>query len=440
MRIGPSRLFLPMLATLVLAGTALADAALAETVPLRSGKNLEVEAVRVLDDRLNVTVRRDGESVRVELRFELIDPRGLLFLYDSHTDTGDPRAILRGARLALAHGLRNEAAARFIAAARTDPKLRAQRDEALAKIRALEAADGLNDLEARVRAGRDPRGAMVLAAAILDSVHTASLTPAQRRRVEALGALARRLVVREAVRALQAASAQGPSENAEADAPGSPLDEGDAPAPSPEDEAAEPADDMVPVRALLLKALRAREEAADPKVPVPDAIRHLEIAAKALLDGRRAVRQVPTDGLAEAARKEIEDAALDLRDLLVATYLDLADLYRQEGYFEEARARIRAVLILEPGNEQAWTQRQMIEDDLRDDYMPVEDPYRYTIRTPVFFGYCSPSPFYGAYVYPRAVPYAGSHFGGSFFRGYARFGYGGRVHRHGGTRRAVGRR
>ena len=203
-----------------------------------------------------------------------------------------------------------------------------------------------------------------------------------------------------------------------------------------------PSDELAPLRAQLAKAQHAREVAADPAVSVEDAMRHLEIAARELLDARRAAHKIRVEDLDEESATELEDLGLELRELLIGSYLELADLYRQRQLFEEARARVRAVLILDPGNEQAWSQRHLIEDDLREALQPIEDPYRYTIRSAAFFGWYSPSPYYGYCLAPRAVSYArGGTFLGYRGLGSRGFGYrGGGVHRAVPYRRATGRR
>ena len=98
-----------------LAVVLLASTASAETIRLKSGKVLDVQSVRVLDGRLNVTVRNDGQSARVALRFDQLEPRALLTLLDRYADPQDPAAQVRNARLALDYGLREEAAVRELA-------------------------------------------------------------------------------------------------------------------------------------------------------------------------------------------------------------------------------------------------------------------------------------------------------------------------------------
>ena len=321
---------------------------------------------------------------------------------------------------------------RYVRAAGVDKSLAKARDDGLAKIRRTEATEGVRDLEMRVRSGKDARGASLLAAAILDSVYAAELTDAERRRVAALGDLARKLVKRETERQLMA-EAKAKAAALKATLPKTPVEM--PVAPGMPDDLPEIDDELAPIRAKLAKAEHAREVAADPEVPLAKATRHLEIAARELLDGRRLARKIRPQDLDELGAQELEDLGLDLRALLVSTYLELADLYRQQQLFDEARARVRAVLILDPGNEDAWAQRRLIEDDLRAFYEPTlepVDPYRYTIRSVFSHGWWSPSPWYG-WCNPcaRPVPY---------IRTGVRFGYGHRpaYRGGGGVRRATG--
>jgi len=411
-----------------------ATPARAETVQLRSGRTLKVESVRLGERVLNVTIRKDGRTARVDLRFELLDPRGLLRLFDRSTDALDGRSRLRSARLALEFGERGEAALRFQEAARLDPRLASERDAGLGMLRSLEAADALVDLETRLRAGSDPRGSLGLASALLEGPHSEALSAGQKMRIQALGDLAGRLLQREVLRRLQGeakqAAAAQPGQPPASPAPAPPP--GPAPQSSPVVDAAE--EPIERVRGLARKAMHAREAAADPKITTRRAIRHLEVAAKALLDGRRLMRTLDMYASDESA--QLSD---DVRLVLVATYLDLADLYRQEGRFDAARARIRAVLILDPGNEEAWEQRQLIEDDLHREPVPLQDPYArliggYGLRVvypTLFHGYYSPSPYYGLGRYPRAIHYGR---GGIFF-GSTHFGSGHSQTRHAGGRR-----
>ena len=382
----------------------------AESLRLRSGRSVEVASVRVEADRLDATVVRDGVASRVAFPFSSLDPTEVLRFLDADAP-GDGRARLRSARFALAQGQREGAAMRFLQAAALDPTLAPQRDAGLAQIRRAEAVDGVDDLEGRVRRGVDPRGAALLAAAILDSVHAAELTVAERRRVEVLGALARKLLQRETERRLLAEAKLAATEKAPAP-PAAPVAPAVPEGAASDDEDPVVADALAPLRAKQAKAAHARERAADPALGVEEAARHLEVAARELLDARRVGRALHPADLDEEQVHELESRGIELRTLLLGTYLELADLYRQMTYFEEARARVRAVLILDPGNEEAWAQRRLIEDDIRVFLDPPVEAL--PLQGGVSFGWYRASPFFGGYgPCLRAVPlaYGGVRFG-----------------------------
>ncbi len=403
---GVRRTLLTALLVLLSVGPAVAS----ETIRLRGGDKLEVDAVEVLEDRIRITLLRDGGTARMDLPFARLQGRGLLALIDRHTSPEDATWRLRSARLALERGLRAEAARRFRRAAKLDPALAEERDAGLARIAALEATDGLDALERALRRGDDPHAAMALAGALLDGPQAASLTPAQRLRAETLARLARALFKREQQRAARALI------EAKKPAPPAPVE----PPPVDEDLASR-------LRALETKADVAREAASQPKLSSTRALRHLRKAADLLRDARRVLRSAPP-----AARTALVETSERLRLTLAATYLELADLLRVLGRFNEARAHVRAALILDPGNERAWTQRELIERDARRD--PAFESSGLGFES---FTY-SPSPFFGFRRYPR--PYVrgyrplGSH---SVFGIRLRLGSSGTKR---GTRRVVGTR
>lgn len=400
------RFALPAAALLLL----MAAAASAETVRLRSGKTLEVDGVRILEGRIQISLHRDGGVARVDLPFDRLDASGLLDLIDRHTDARDPVQRLRSARLAFDRGLLGHAARRYREAARLDPSLAPARDAGLGRIRRVEASAGLRELETQLRTGADPHGALALASALLAGPHAAVLTPAQRARAASLGGLARRLFKRDQRRAARALLAQ----------PKLPQ----TPPPDPVPAGGAAAALLARADALTREADIAREAAADPKLSPSRALRQLETAAAALRAARRLLREAPA-----VLQESFAEACERLRLALTAAYLEQADLFRQLGRFVEARARVRTALILDPGNEHAWTQRRLIEDDLRRD--PVFDHSGYGFEA---FSY-SPSPFY------RFVPTSRSSFGLYRYRAHGGF----RLHfgsspRGTPTTRVVGRR
>ncbi len=402
----------PVLRTVLLTAVLLpwaASAAGAETVRLRSGKSLDVDAVHVLEDRIRITIFKGGGTAKVDLRFALLDASDLLRLLDRHTDAQDGALRLRSAQVALERGLRHEAAQRFREAARLDAALEQARDAGLARIAALEAAAGLAELEAQLRGGADPHGAMALAAALQGGPVGPFLSPRQRLRVETLAALARRLFKRDQRRAARALLALPAADSLPAVA---------APGAAGDDPLA------ARLRALEAKAVAAREAAADPLLADERVLRHLDVAATALLDARRALRDAPAEQLGN-----LLPVGARLSRLLVATYLDQADLFRLRGQWGAARARVRAVLILDPGNEDAWSQRTLIERDLLRETTPVAGSGRGFESY-----YYSPSPFLRTYGF-RPVPLGLGHHQarGGFHVHYGRAS-------HGRTQRAVGRR
>jgi len=442
---GPMDARLLLLAVGLLLGVAAAPAAQAETVRLRSGKRLEAASVVFRDGKIEATLVRDGGIARVLLRFDQLAEDDLLPLWDRTHAADDAALALAGAEFALGLGRRAEAVRRYEAAARLDTSFAAKRDAGLGRVRRLEAEDAMRDLEDRVRRGADPRGAVVLSEALLEGPHAAALDPKQTRRIRILGSLALRLAQREVVRATKADSV-GASASASAGTPAAAVAPPAAPAQEPVVPAMGDAALAVirdRVGAFAVRAADAREAAADPKVGPRRALELLRGAADAYQLARRLVREAP--GALAAELGELGD---DLRLALVATYLDLADLHRQEGQFEQARAHVRAALILDPGNEEAWSQRRLIEDDLAREPTPYDDAYRPAVE----FYYASPSPFYGYYGWPRRTLYShhyGHHYGG--LHGYGHIGRGGfhvgfghghashGGHHHGGSR-VVGRR
>ncbi len=418
---------------------ALPPSAEAETVRLRSGKTLEAASVVFLPGKIEATLSREGGTARILLRLDQLAADDLLPLWDRTHDPKDAAAMLAGADFALALSQRAEAARRFERAAQLDASLASRREDGLRRLRALETADALRDLERRIRRGSDARGAVILAEALLEEPQVATLRPAQARRARVLGELARRLVARDDARTAAALAPAAPPFSV-------PVFPAALPDPKPDPQpVAKPA---VPAAAAgaPLKAIQervagfakrasdAREAAADPSVRPRRALELLRRAGDAYLLARRLVREAPA-----AYGEALGELGEDLRLALVTTYLDLADLYRQEARYEAARAHVRAALILDPGNAEAWSQRRLIEDDLERATTPVNEGYRPAFET----FYTSPSPFYGygyGYGYSsRALRYGGYRsYGGlvvGFRSGRLRIG-----HQHGGGTRVVGRR
>lgn len=377
---------------LVAALVAAAAGARAEPVRLADGRTLQATAVHLRDGRVELTLHVDGGSARVDLPYARVDPDALLALWDAHTDRADAAQVLAGARLALRLDRRAEAVRRFRAVAALDPHLAAEAEAGLTTVRTRDAAQGLLDLETRLRAGSDPLAAAALAAALLEGPQGAGLTEVQRLRVRTLGRLARHLAARAAQPAVVAQAAAAPAAH--------------APVPP----AAAPADDLQEhLTALETQARAAREAAADPDVAPSRARRHLEVAARALLAARRLLRQAPA-----ARQAALAATAERLLDTLVSTWVELADLARQQQDFEAARGCVRAALLLDPGDEAALQQRRFVEEDLRRATEPGGDEGGPGFESWIW----SPSPWYVPYspyvAYPSCRPYAGrAPFGGA---------------------------
>jgi hypothetical protein len=184
--------------------------------------------------------------------------------------------------------------------------------------------------------------------------------------------------------------------------------------------------------ALRTKALWAREAAANPTLR-PDVVgRHLETAARALLRARRTL-----NALDAQTRDALAPVDEEVRELLVATWLDLAALLREAGDLAAAGAHVRAALLLDPGNEEALAAREGIRADLARLAPDPFDPWGPTVLEAWFL----PGPWLGYGLGRRVHPHAGSR-GGTAARagGYAPKPGASRATRHGPSRRVVGTR
>ena len=135
------------------------DSAYADTIRLRSGQVLEVEAVEVLDGRFRLRMHKDGETVHVDLAFERLEPAYLLKVFDRYTDPKNAEQRLHSAQVALKFGLSKEAKRRFKQAAALNEKLLPQSEEGLLGVEKLEAAKALKKLEDRLRKGKGKKPA-----------------------------------------------------------------------------------------------------------------------------------------------------------------------------------------------------------------------------------------------------------------------------------------
>ena len=364
----------------------------AERIVLRNGYALDASDVSLTTDGVRATLRRGGGTVRVTYAYGRIEPLSLMRLLERHADPEDAAARLRMARAALEAGLYEEAVDLHEQAAELDPALGVLRDKALATVRARRVAEAMADIERLLREGEDPRDAATLAGALLVGPLGGSLRPVERQRVRTLARLAQRMVERQAAAA-----------NAGAAQPAGPL---------PAQPSAGPPAPVDRLAALEAKARAARERAADPSLDDARALRHLEQAAVALLDARRLLQSLPTQIVTS-----LGDRPEALFELLLATWLDIADIYRLARWFDEAHTRIRAVLILDPGNPGALELRRLVQADLVGPalpgagYLPGTVWVRRWVCRPVF-------PPCGPPIAVRLVPHRVLGFG---YRGHARY-------------------
>jgi hypothetical protein len=223
-----------------------------------------------------------------------------------------------------------------------DPSLAAARDDGIARIRDREAGAALEDLERRLRDG-DALGVLAEVDAIRESALGPALTEPERLRVSTLAKVAQRLLDKAEQKLAAAVPAVGG-----APGPALSLDGLDATARQV----------LETLDPLLAKARRAREAAADPDISGEHARRHLEVAGRALLDARRALSALSLplpDPLAELAHR--------IRTLLVATFLDVAELHRDALDLESARRWLRAARVLNPESPRAAELQRAIDDD-----------------------------------------------------------------------------
>ena len=180
-----------------------AGSAQADTIRLKTGRTLEVEALEVREGRFLVTLQQDGAPVQVEFAFEQFAPRTVLSIYDRYTDTRDVDQRLRGAWIALEVGLLQEAERRFRDAQMLDPTRSDDVEEGIEALRFAAAAQAFQELEDRLRAGKDPEAVHEALEALLVGPHALYLSVAQLRRIEVLSRLARQLAERAEARKAQ---------------------------------------------------------------------------------------------------------------------------------------------------------------------------------------------------------------------------------------------
>jgi|GEM_PF-5746702 len=343
----------------------------AETVRLKSGAAYEAASVEVKGESLVLRLSLGLGTGTASFPFASIQAGDLARILAARLAPDDAPGQLRIARLALEAGRYAEAAERAQRAALLDPILGAGSTEVLGGIRAAQAGEALVEIELDLRL-RHPLAARERARALLEA--GVPVVPPE------LEAAKARLLLGLAEAALvPPAPAVAPP-----------------PIAAPPPGIAAPASAWSDAVALQGRALAARMQAADPALAAPQRETLLAAAAIDLLDARRLLLALPTNAAPDlGARLE------RLRELLVATWLDLADLARGAGQPAVALDRVQAALVLEPEHARAWELRRWIEGDLSGAFAfaPPEPPvwfspgYFFPGRS---FGCCRPA-FAGPY-------------------------------------------
>ncbi len=406
-----------------------AATATAETVVLKSGTKLKAARVELEDGAVRATMRKEGGTAIVTLPFARLDPEALVALMGRHLPEDDGASQLRIARMAMSAGLHDEAIERFERAATLDKTLATESEQGVATVRGLQVEAALTRLESMLRERRPAE--MLMDVELLSKSELAgSLTTAQVLRVEMLANVADAM--------LKKAGVPVGAPPVAAPVPAPPLD-------------AKTAAVLERVTAYETKALHAREAAADPDLSASKARRHLNAAAVSLQRARKLLIKVESP-----APSKVVERADRVRDLLVTTYLDVAELYRASGAYTQARSRLRAVNILDPDNERAVELARAIEEDLRAPYLHETDLYDYPFstyrRSLLHNGLYYPGAFVGRVGFGHlGFGHLGHHHGhghrGGFHVGISHGGFGFRVHRHYGAshhghhvRRVIGTR
>ena len=275
----------------------------------------------------------------LELAMSRIDPWSLLALKSARTPSKDGRGTLELARFALAHGLPAEAARRFRRAAELDATLAPDRDAGLRAVRDAELAKDLGAGRARPEAGpQRPR----------------ARDRRRRRREGRSGRPARR--ARDGARRAGGAHARHRPRSA-ARSRRRRARTRRRPPRRPHSSAGSRA----PTRTIR-GAIAERAKAGDAALPASNALRALESAEAQFREGRRVLASTRVNAGTRTA--EVDGRDKEALALLVATQLDLADLYRQQRRFERARDYLRAAQVLDPENVRIREIRELVERDL----------------------------------------------------------------------------
>ncbi len=418
------RLLFALVGLFLLTGlVALAPRARAEDVVLRSGAHYNASAVEwtegtaAAEGRVKFTYAVGGGSVTLEFPMSRVDPWSLLSLKSARTPAKDGKGSLELAKFALSQGLPAEAARRFRKAAELDATLVPDRDAGLRAIRDLELSKELVGAERDLKRGRSD----LAFATANDVASKADPEGGLVDRARTLADLASRML--DTDRARLAAESKARAEAAAAA------------------EAQAFASGLVRADKAIRGALTDRARAGDATLSASEATKALESAEAQLREGRRvlaATRPSAGDKLAE-----IDGRDKEVLPLLVATQLDLADLYRQQRKFDRARDFLRAAQVLDPDNVRIREIRELVERDLNAP-PPQDEPldvfssgyYGGGFSTGTYYGgsyypgFASPCPCPTPYGRPRAYVTPGYRSGSGY--GYGRSVWGGTRWSHGG--------
>ena len=365
-----------------------------ESIELRSGRTLLLQDYRFEAAGLRITQRTSGGgTLGVRLAYRTIVPTSLDALFRRHATDVKPAEQLRLAKLALTIELPGTSEALFARIAAHHAPLRSEAEAGLALARRGVVVRALASITEGVRAGKDPTVLRDRIDALAGGPYADALRPAERLQLAAL----HRLI-----------------------APKPPLPGAAGPA------APQQPDLTKDLRAKFEAAIALRDRAADPKLSPKVVRKLLDRAAKDLRGLRKAIRALP----AGVPPQQIHAMHRDATHALADTLVELADLHRQAGRFEHARAYVRSALLFRPEHPGALQQRGLIEDDIAaaaayDPYQAAWDPYYGSGLDTYWIG---PSIFRSPFRSYRT----------SRVRGYSVRGH--RHHRGGGSRRAVGTR
>jgi tetratricopeptide (TPR) repeat protein len=360
------------------AAIGLAPRASAEDVVLATGARYDArdlewnEGTAGVEGRIKFTYAVGGGSVTLEFPMSRIDPWSLLALKSARTPAKDGAGQLTLAKFALAHGLPAEASRRFRRAAELDPTLVAERDAGLRAVADVGLASQLAQAERDLKRGRSD-----LALAAADEV-AAKADPSGGLvdRAKTLAGLASRMLETDRVRLAAEMKAR-------ADAAAAAQVQAFASGLARADKA-------------IRDALADRAHAGDATLSASEATRALESAESRLREGRRvlaATRPSAGDRVAE-----IDGRDKEALPLLVATQLDLADLYRQQRRFDKARDFLRAAQVLDPDNARIKEIRELVERDLN--APPPQDERPDAFSSGFYGGGLSTGTYYGGVYYP----------------------------------------